>query len=104
MAKIDDRYNEMVTNIENITREARHMNVLSGLYICMNKLVYILKEVGANSVNADKIMREDYYKSKMLDVMDFIMDRWFDKFNDRGVNYRYVRSVYDAVHEFYFED
>lgn len=95
-------YNEMVNNVERIVREARHMNVGSVYPWLANAVVGHLNSVYGQDVDEDTVA--DVLSEIALDVLDAVKDAMDDDNCKEGSNeFIVLNSVYDAVHDFYFE-
>lgn len=96
-------FNNTVENVKNIVREARHMNINSHLYGWLtNNIVRFLDDVNFKMFFVDD--EESYVMPHLLDALDILKDVKDDEHCVEGSNdYKVVNSIYDAIHEFYFE-
>ncbi len=97
---IEVTFNEVVENVKDICREARHMNINDDFRNELPKFTKFLDDV--NFKEAFINCPDDYIMGKMLDALDYILDNWVSKFEKNSADYRVANSIYDTIKEFYF--
>lgn len=95
-------FNNVVENVKNIIREGRHNpNVSSSCISEMNRISIYLDNVNFKMSFVNN--PEDYVHEKMLDAMDYLLDKVMEK-EKSPESLTLVNSVYDVIREWYFEN
>lgn len=95
--ELAENFLELLENINNLKRETQHSNASIEI---KNEITNVNKCILDTNIITNN--NEDYIFVKMLNIMDYLFDKYITKLNKTTYDYKVMNSLYDTIRSFYF--